>query len=54
MMVGAVVWGTMADKVGRRLTLITALCVNAVFSTAASLMPTYWLFLICRCMSGLG
>ena len=54
MMLGAVVWGYLADKVGRKSTLVTSLCVNATFAIVGAFVPTYWMFLICRFFSGVG
>ncbi len=54
MMVGALVWGNLADRVGRRVTLMTSLLLNLIFSVVAAFVPTYWLFLTCRLLSGVG
>ncbi|XP_049807229.1 synaptic vesicle glycoprotein 2B-like [Schistocerca nitens] len=54
MMVGGVVWGNLADRMGRRRTLLSALSVNAVFSVIAAFMPTYGTFMTARFCSGVG
>ncbi|XP_067003158.2 synaptic vesicle glycoprotein 2B [Anabrus simplex] len=54
MAVGGVVWGDLADRMGRRRTLLSALSVNAVFSVIAALMPTYGTFMTARFCSGVG
>ena len=54
MMVGALIWGNLADTVGRRTTLIVALSVNVIFGIFAAFVPYYWMFLICRFGSGVG
>lgn len=41
MMVGGWVWGSLADSVGRRWCLITALAVNAVFGLASAFAETF-------------
>ena len=54
MIVGACLWGNMADRIGRRTTLISALITNVVFGVAAAFMPDYSGFFICRLLSGVG
>ena len=54
MMVGGWLWGNLADRLGRKRMLILALLVNAVFSGLSSFVTSYWLFLLCRLVSGLG
>lgn len=54
MVFGAVIWGNMADRIGRKSTLLTSLTVNALFAVIGAFMPTYSLFLICRFFAGLG
>nr|CAD7585942.1 unnamed protein product [Timema genevievae] len=54
MMTGAVMWGNLSDRMGRRRTLMSALGVNAVFSIIAALMPTFGTFMTARFCSGIG
>nr|CAD7198293.1 unnamed protein product [Timema douglasi] len=54
MMTGAVMWGNLSDRMGRRRTLMSALGVNAVFSVIAALMPTFGTFMTARFCSGIG
>lgn len=54
MMIGGLIWGTLADKLGRRRTLLSALTTNAIFAVSTAFMPTYGLFMITRLCSGIG
>ncbi|XP_067090948.1 synaptic vesicle glycoprotein 2B isoform X1 [Osmerus mordax] len=54
MMVGAFLWGGMADKVGRRHCLIIALTINCVFAFLSSFSQSYGFFLFFRLFSGIG
>ncbi|XP_075998499.1 synaptic vesicle glycoprotein 2B [Genypterus blacodes] len=54
MMVGAFVWGGLADKVGRRRCLIVALAINCVFAFLSSFAQGYGFFLFFRVLSGIG
>ncbi|XP_071403134.1 synaptic vesicle glycoprotein 2B-like [Centroberyx affinis] len=54
MMVGAFVWGGLADKVGRRRCLIVALAINCVFAFCSSFAQGYGFFLFFRLFSGIG
>ncbi|XP_059473712.1 synaptic vesicle glycoprotein 2B-like [Neocloeon triangulifer] len=54
MMVGATLWGNLADRMGRRRTLLSALGVNAGFSVIAAFMPTYGTFMTARFCSAVG
>ncbi|CAG0899082.1 unnamed protein product, partial [Cyprideis torosa] len=54
MMIGGVIWGALGDHLGRRQTLISALTVDAIFSSIAAFMPTYGTFMTCRLCSGIG
>nr|XP_023030215.1 synaptic vesicle glycoprotein 2B-like isoform X2 [Leptinotarsa decemlineata] len=51
---GSLAWGILGDHLGRRRALISALSVTALFSTVASVMPTYGTFMTARFCSGLG
>jgi len=39
---GALLWGCMADRIGRRRTLLTAVTLAAIFDLMAALMPLFW------------
>ncbi|KAG7522043.1 synaptic vesicle glycoprotein 2B-like [Solea senegalensis] len=54
MMVGAFLWGGLADKVGRRRCLMVALAINCIFSFLSSLAQGYGCFLFFRLLSGVG
>ncbi|KAL5009488.1 hypothetical protein ScPMuIL_011793 [Solemya velum] len=54
MMVGGYVWGSMADRVGRRSVLLGSLTVNGLFGLASSTAQVFWLFLLLRFFSGVG
>ncbi|XP_040270124.1 synaptic vesicle glycoprotein 2B isoform X2 [Bufo bufo] len=54
MMLGAFVWGGLADKLGRRKCLIISLAINAAFSFLSSFVQGYGFFLFCRLISGFG
>lgn len=52
MMVGAYVWGSIADTMGRRKVLIVISFMNAVCIVASSFSQTYLLFMIFRFLNG--
>ncbi|XP_068131257.1 synaptic vesicle glycoprotein 2B [Hyperolius riggenbachi] len=54
MMVGAFVWGGLADKLGRKKCLFISLIINAAFSFVSSFVQGYGFFLFCRLISGFG
>lgn len=54
MMIGGLLWGNLADRMGRRRTLVSALLTHALFSVITSFMPTYGLFAVTRLCSGIG
>ncbi|NWH66229.1 SV2B protein, partial [Geococcyx californianus] len=54
MMVGAVMLGGLADKLGRKKCLIISLAINAAFAFLSSFVQGYGFFLFCRLISGLG
>ncbi|XP_013997707.1 synaptic vesicle glycoprotein 2A [Salmo salar] len=54
MMVGAFVWGGLADRIGRRQSLLICLSINSVFSFFSSFVQGYSTFLLCRLLSGVG
>ncbi|CAL1528129.1 unnamed protein product [Lymnaea stagnalis] len=54
MMFGGYIWGALADKWGRRSILVWSLLVNGVGNLGSSVSQVFWLFLICRFISGVG
>uniref|UniRef100_A0A8C6M9N4 Synaptic vesicle glycoprotein 2Bb n=1 Tax=Nothobranchius furzeri TaxID=105023 RepID=A0A8C6M9N4_NOTFU len=54
MMVGAFLWGGLADKLGRRRCLMVALAINCVFAFLSSFAQGYSFFLFFRLLSGIG
>ncbi|XP_077993219.1 synaptic vesicle glycoprotein 2B-like [Glandiceps talaboti] len=54
MLVGAILWGNLSDRIGRRDILITCLVVNAAFAFGSSFVASFEIFLICRLGAGLG
>uniref|UniRef100_A0A3B4DYF1 Major facilitator superfamily (MFS) profile domain-containing protein n=1 Tax=Pygocentrus nattereri TaxID=42514 RepID=A0A3B4DYF1_PYGNA len=54
MMMGAVLWGGLADKLGRRQCLLYALAINCIFSFLSSFAQGYGFFLFFRLCSGIG
>lgn len=54
MLFGSYIWGSMADIVGRRTTLIASLTVSAVFGFISAFSPWFWLFVLLRFFSGFG
>ncbi|CAB3241818.1 unnamed protein product [Arctia plantaginis] len=51
---GSVGWGVLAERLGRRRTLVSCLAVNAVFAAIAAFMPTYGTFMMARFCSAIG
>jgi VNT family MFS transporter (synaptic vesicle glycoprotein 2) len=54
MMVGAFFWGGLADKVGRKQSLLICMSVNGFFAFLSSFVQGYGFFLVCRLLSGFG
>ncbi|MGN9840396.1 MFS transporter [Nonomuraea sp. H19] len=54
MAVGAVMWGTIADRVGRKRAFSLTLLIFALFSVVGALAPTYGVFLAFRFLAGVG
>lgn len=54
MMVGALVWGGLCDKMGRRKCLIYVLTIDLVFSFLSCFAQSYGFFLFFRFCSGFG
>ncbi|CAK1548821.1 unnamed protein product [Leptosia nina] len=51
---GAVGWGALGERLGRRRALLSALAVNSVFAAIAAFMPTYGTFMMARFCSAIG
>ncbi|KAM6426238.1 synaptic vesicle glycoprotein 2B isoform 1-T3 [Liasis olivaceus] len=54
MMLGALFWGGLADKLGRKHCLLLSLSINAIFALLSSFVQQYGFFLFCRLISGFG
>lgn len=54
MMLGAILFGTLADKVGRRMTIVICVALFSVFTAAAGLTSDPITFSITRFLAGLG
>ena len=54
MMVGGLVWGNLADLLGRRSVLVMSLTVNGMFGLISSLAQSFYPFVIFRFFSGVG
>src|SRR6478736_6022133 len=52
--IGAIVFGIMADRLGRRLPLILNVIFYAVISVLSGLAPSYQVFLLLRMLFGIG
>ena len=54
MMIGGPFWGNLADKVGRRASLLGAMLIGSVAAIVAAFVPVYWMFLVARLVTGFG
>ncbi|EPY79510.1 synaptic vesicle glycoprotein 2C [Camelus ferus] len=54
MMVGAFFWGGLADKAGRKQSLLICMSINGFFAFLSSFVQGYGFFLFCRLLSGFG
>ena len=54
MAVGAIVWGTVADKVGRKKAFSITMLIFAVFSVLAALSNSFGMFVVLRVLAGFG
>ncbi|WP_028933947.1 MFS transporter [Pseudonocardia spinosispora] len=54
MAVGAVGWGTIADRMGRKRAFGLTLLIFALFSALGALSPNWWIFLALRFIAGVG
>lgn len=54
MAIGAVVWGTIADRLGRKKAFSITILIFAIFSLLGAFSPNYGLFLLLRFLAGFG
>ncbi|MFJ8950547.1 MFS transporter [Streptomyces sp. NPDC102381] len=54
MAVGAIAWGAVADRIGRKKAFSVTLLIFALFSVLGALSPTYPVFLLLRFLAGVG
>lgn len=54
MLFGSYIWGSMADLVGRRATIVLSLSISAIFGFLSAFSPWFWLFVLLRFFSGFG
>ena len=54
MALGAVIWGTVADRMGRKRAFTWTLLIFAVFTAAGALAPNFALFALFRFLAGVG
>ncbi|MFC6646259.1 MFS transporter [Granulicella cerasi] len=52
--VGALIFGAVADKLGRKWPLIVCVAYFSTVTVCSGLAPTYGLFMLCRCLYGIG
>src|SRR6185312_14146810 len=54
MALGAFLWGTIADRIGRRRAFTWTLLVFSLFTVAGALSPNFLVFALCRFLAGVG
>jgi MFS transporter, putative metabolite:H+ symporter len=54
MILGALVWGRLADKIGRKIGFMATIAVYSVFGALSALSPNFETFLILRFLTGFG
>ena len=54
MLIGGYTWGSLADVLGRKSTLMTAMLFNGICGLVSSLSPNFLFFLFFRLASGIG
>ena len=54
MLFGSFVWGSLADMIGRRTSIVIALLMSAVFGFFSAFLPWFWMFVLFRFLSGFG
>ncbi|XP_061714196.1 solute carrier family 22 member 6-like isoform X2 [Cydia pomonella] len=47
-LIGSIIFGNVADKYGRKTPLMISIVIQTLMSYAASFVPSYWMFLVCR------
>lgn len=52
-MVGSGILGTIADKYGRKNSLIISIVLQVIASPASALVPWFWMFIICKFFIGM-
>src|SRR3972149_6865908 len=52
--IGALIFGLMADRYGRRLPLMIDLVFFSVIEVLSGLAPNYWTFMVLRALFGIG
>ena len=51
---GSLLFGYLADRIGRRIPFIVSSLLSALFGLLSSLASSYWQFVVCRSLVGLG
>ncbi|WP_182086242.1 MFS transporter [Aureimonas sp. ME7] len=54
MLIGAFVFGRLADRIGRRPVLMIAICIDAIFGVASAFAPDFGWLLALRLLTGIG
>lgn len=54
MLTGSFIWGYVSDSKGRRFTLIVCLFMDGLFNLLSSVSQFYYLYILCRLLSGFG
>src|SRR5699024_10402925 len=54
MAIGAVIWGSIADRIGRKKAFTLTLLIFAIFSVFGAVAPTYAAFILLRFLAGIG
>jgi MFS transporter, putative metabolite:H+ symporter len=54
MILGALVWGRLADKIGRKIGFMATIAVYSVFGALSALSPSFEWFLVLRFLTGFG
>jgi putative MFS transporter len=54
MLAGAVVFGRLADRIGRRPVLMATVVIDACFGVASAFAPDFTWLLVLRCLTGIG
>ena len=52
--VGAIVFGSLGDRLGRKPSLIYSVLWDAIVTSLSAFAPNYWFLLTLRCISGMG